>query len=454
VNARGPHLSSRAGRLTFDDVDLVDLAERLPTPFFVYSAARIAENVATLRDAFQRRHPETEVFFASKACSALWVLDQVKKAGASVEVNSGGELWKALRAGFDGRQIVFNGVAKSRVEVEQAVTAGIRAVVVDSFRELERVHEVAASMGRAADVALRIDVRVPTETHPEMRTAHGGKFGVDLIDAQELFAGACGLGLVNVRGLHLHIGSQITSVDPYARAVEKALDLVDQLEASCGAPLEFLDIGGGYPVPYVDAADACDAADYFCATTTPHDYAEVICGLVNERRPGLALFIEPGRYVVSDAAIVVGRVESEKTKRLLDASDHPVGEEHWLLLDTGYDTIIEHTLAEWHYRAVVASRADEPADASFRLGGPLCDSGDVYVGDLGTPYRRLPAATGIDDVIVFRDVGAYSLDTMTQYNGRPRAGAYAVEDGRLVVIRRPESYEDLVAYDVWPPAPA
>ncbi len=174
----------------------------------------------------------------------------------------------------------------------------------------------------------------------------------------------------------------------------------------------------------------------------------------NERRPGLALFIEPGRYVVSDAAVVVGRVESEKTKRLLDASDHPVGEEHWLLLDTGYDTIIEHTLAEWHYRAVVANRADEPADASFRLGGPLCDSGDVYVGDLGTPYRRLPAATGIDDVVVFRDVGAYSLDTMTQYNGRPRAGAYGVEDGRLVVIRRPEAYEDLVAYDVWPPAPA
>ena len=120
-----------------------------------------------------------------------------------------------------------------------------------------------------------------------MRTAHGGKFGVDLIDAAELFANACSLGPVNVRGLHLHIGSQITSVEPYVRAVEKALDLVEKLEAACGGPLEFLDIGGGYPVPYVDAADACDAADYFCATTTPHDYAEVICALVNERRPDL-----------------------------------------------------------------------------------------------------------------------------------------------------------------------
>ena len=148
MNTLGPHLSTRDGRLRFDDVDLVDLADRLPTPFFVYSAARIAENVATLRDAFQSRHPRTEVFFASKACSTLWVLEQVKKAGVNVEVNSGGELWKALRAGFAGPQIVFNGVAKTKAEIEQAVTAGIRAIVVDSFRELERVNEVATALGR------------------------------------------------------------------------------------------------------------------------------------------------------------------------------------------------------------------------------------------------------------------------------------------------------------------
>ena len=454
MDSLGPHLSKRDGHLCFDGLDLVDLAARLRTPFFVYSAGRIAENIATLRDAFQSRHPQTEVFFASKACGTLWVLEQVKKTGICAEVNSGGELWKALRAGFAGPQIVFNGVSKTKSEIEQAVTAGIRAIVVDSSSELARVNEVAVALGRPADVALRIDVRVQTETHPEMRTAHGGKFGVDLIDAAELFANACSLGPVKVRGLHLHIGSQITTVEPYGRAVEKALDLVEQLEAACGAPLEFLDVGGGYPVPYVDAADACDPADYFCASTTPNDYAELICSLVNERRPDLTLFIEPGRYVVSDAAVLVSRVEAEKTKRLLDASDHAVGEERWLLLDCGYTSLIEHTLADWYYRAVVANRADEPEDTSFRLGGPLCDSGDVYVGDRGTPYRRLPAKTSIGDVVVFRDVGAYAVDTMTQYNGRPRDGAFAIEDGRLVVIRRPETYEDLIAYDVWPAEPA
>ena len=300
------------------------------------------------------------------------------------------ELWKALRAGFAGEQIVFDGVAKTRDELEQAVTAGIRAVVGDSFRELERVNEVATALGRRADVALRIDVRVPTDTHPEMRTAHGGKSGVDLVDAAKLFGQACSLGPVRVRGLHLHVGSQITSVEPSGRAVEKALDLVEQLEAECGAPLEFLDIGGGYPVPYVDAADACDPADYFCATTTPHDYAEVICGTVNGRRPDLRLFIEPGRFVVSDAAVLVSRVESEKPKRLLDASGHSVGEEHCLLIDCAYDALLDHTFTEWYFGAVVASRADEPGDASFRLGGPLCDSGDVYIGDLGSPYRCFP----------------------------------------------------------------
>jgi D-ornithine/D-lysine decarboxylase len=453
VGILGPHLSYRDGHLTFDDVDLVEMAGRLPTPFFVYSAARIAENIATLRAAFQSRHSKTEVFFASKACSLLWVLEQARKAGVNVEVNSGGELWKALLAGFAGEQIVFNGVAKSRAEIEQAVTAGIRAIVVDSFAELERVNDVALALGRPANVALRIDVRVQTETHPEMRTAHGGKFGVDIIDAAELFAEACARGPVRVRGLHLHIGSQITTVEPYVRAVEKAFALIERLEASCGERLEFLDIGGGYPVPYVDAADACDAADYFCATTTPDDYAEQICALVERLRPDLTLAIEPGRYVVSDAAVVVSRVESEKVKRLLDASDHPVGEEHWLLLDCGYDTIIEHTLAKWLYRAVAADRADEPADASFRLGGPLCDSGDVFVGELGTPYRRLPAATGVGDVIVFRDVGAYSVDTMTHYNGRPRAAVYGIENGEVLCVLRPETYEDLVANDVWPPQP-
>ncbi len=450
---QGPLLSVEDGHLHFDDVDLAALGERLPTPFFLYSARRIDQNIETLRRAFESRHPRTEIFYASKACSTLWVLDQVRRNGINLEVNSGGELWKALKAGFAGEQLVFNGVAKTRREIEAAIEAGIRAIVVDSVFELERINEVAAELGKTASVALRVDVRVPTETHPEMRTAHGGKFGVDIVDVAGLFDRACALGPVQVRGLHLHVGSQITSVEPYVRAVEKALDLVEQLEEACGEKLEFLDIGGGYPVPYVDKADACDPADYFCATTTPDDYAAAICERLQARRPDLTLFIEPGRYVVGDAAVLVTRVECEKTKRLLDASGRPVGEEHWLLLDTGYETLLDHTFTEWYFRAVVANRAAEASDTSFRVGGPLCDSGDVYVGDEGTPYRRFPAGVSVGDIVVFRDVGAYSIDTMTHYNGRPRAGIYGIDGREVVCVSRPETFENLVAQDLWPAQP-
>jgi diaminopimelate decarboxylase len=454
VPAHDSPLTVRDGRLWFAGQDLAALGARLPTPFFLFSGARIAHNCETVRTAFTRRHAATEVFFASKACSALWVLDTVRAAGLGAEVNSGGELWKALRAGFAPDRIVFNGVAKTRAELERAAAAGIRAVVVDSPGELERLDAVGRELGVRARIALRVDVRVPTDTHPGMQTAHGGKFGVDLADAPALVARARALDGVDVRGLHLHVGSQIVSVEPYRRAVERALDLVERVDrdGSGAEALEFVDVGGGFPVPYVDSEAERAPGGYFRVTTTPDDYAAVVCEVLARRRPGLRLFVEPGRFIVSDAAVAVTRVEMAKTKRLLDDAGETVGEERWLLLDCGYDTLLDHTFVEWYFRAVVAGRAAEPADTAFRLGGPLCDSGDVYRGDDGSPYRYLPAATATGDVVVLRDAGAYTLDTMTQYNGRPRAGAYAVDDGRLVCFRRPESYEELVSHDEWPPA--
>jgi diaminopimelate decarboxylase len=446
------HLTVRDGHLCFDGHDLVELADRLPTPFYLFSGSRIAENCEALRAAFTRYHTATEVFFASKACSALWVLDKVRQAGVGVEVNSGGELWKALRSGFDPEQVVFNGVAKTRDELDRAIAAGIRAIVVDSAHELERATAAACAADARARVALRVDVRVPTDTHPGMQTAHGGKFGVDLPDAEALFARACATPGIDVRGLHLHVGSQIVSVEPYRLAVERALDVVERLAAS-GCRLEFLDVGGGFAVPYMDH-DEIGPGGYFSVTTTPADYAAVVGQALERRQPGLRLFVEPGRFIVSDAAVVVTRVEGAKSKRLTDAQGATVGEERWLLVDCGYDTLLEHTFVDWYFRTVVAGRAAEPADAPFRLGGPLCDSIDVYRGDDASPYRRFPAGTDIGDVIVLRDAGAYTLDTMTQYNGRPRVAAYAVDDDRVVCFRRPETYEDLVSHDEWPPVQA
>ena len=441
-------LTHREGHLLYDGADLVELAGRLPTPFFLYSERKIAENAAALREAFVRHHADTEVFFASKACSNLWFLRQVGRTGIGAEVNSGGELWKALRAGFAPEQIVFNGVAKTTDELEQAVRHGIRAVVVDSLGELERLARAAAVVGRAAHVLLRVDVQVPTHTRPEMQTAYGGKFGIDIEEAVAAFRRAQELTGIDTRGLHLHIGSQITTLEPYTQAVETALDLLDEVERACGLRVECLDVGGGFAVPYKESSLKSDPTDYFCAPYSLDDYAEAVCTALELRRPDLKLLIEPGRSLAATAAVLVTRVECVKTKHLRGGDGRRIGEERWLLVDAGHNTMLDLLAVSWYFPVRVASRTGEAADTPFRLAGPLCDGGDVFLGDEETPWRRFPGATTVGDVLVLLNTGAYAFELMTDYNGRPRAGGYAVSGGEVITIRRPETYQDLISHDV------
>ncbi len=453
-------LTVRDGHLCFDGVDLAAAAGRLETPFYVYSERRLRANAAALLDGFGARHPATEIFFASKACSNLWFLHVVRDAGLSVEVNSGGELAKALRVGFAPRQIVFNGVAKTEVEIAAAVDAGVRAILADSLFELERVALVAARLEKAAAVAPRVDVHVPTLTHPGLETAHGGKAGIDRDDAVTAFRRAADDPWLVPVGLHLHVGSQITSVEPYRQAVETALDIVDEVERVPGVRLEFLDAGGGFAVPYREplAAGVAGAAgpegarpDYFSSALAVDDYAAAICGVLVSRRPDLTLFLEPGRSLATTCGVLVTRVENAKTKKRRGAGGEVTGAEDWLTIDAGFNTLLEHTNYAWYFRTLVAGRAGEPADRPFRLAGPLCDGGDVFAGDGDTPYRRFPAGTGVGDIVVFLEAGGYTLEMMNQYNARPRAAAYAAtRDGGLAQIRRRESDADLAAFDLTP----
>jgi diaminopimelate decarboxylase len=444
----GP-LSLRGDRLAFDGVDLVALAEDRETPFFVFSAQQIRANITAILEAFRPRHAATSVYFASKACSNLWFLNQVLRSGIDIEVNAGGELRKALRVGFTPGQIIFNGVAKSRYEIDEAVRLGVRALIVDSLYELGRIEEVAAAAGVTARVAPRIDVYVPTLTHPGLETAHGGKAGIDRDDAVGAFRLAASSPHLEPVGLHLHIGSQITSVDPYRQAMSAALALVDEVEGAAGVRLEFLDAGGGFAIPYREGPVACRPADYFCSRLTMRDYAATVCGELERRRPDLRLAIEPGRSIAGTAAVLVSRVENEKVRGIRDARGRRVGDDRWLTVDAGFNTLLEHQSYAWYYRAVVAGRASEPPDTEFRLAGPLCDGGDVFVGDGGSVYRTFPRTTTVGDLVVFLDVGAYSLDTMHPYNARPRAAAYAVlDDGRVELVRRADTDEDLIAHDV------
>jgi len=442
-------LEVRDGHLHFEGVDVVMLARQVETPFFLYSERRLRENVHSLVEAFTSRHVNTEVFYASKACSNLWVLDRVRRCGINVEVNGGGELWKARKVGFAPRQIIFNGVAKTRAEIGEALDIGIRSLVVDSRHELERVAQVAREYERTAVVDLRVDVDVPTQTHPGLMTTHGGKAGIDVDEALEAFRFAADDAYLDPRGLHLHVGSQITGVEPFERAVDTALDLVARIEEDSGVALERLNAGGGFAVPYRDTPLG-ESLDYFCSSLTADDYAEAICGRLRRRRPDLSLFIEPGRAIAGSSALLVTRVENAKTKGIRDDTGRRVGDERWLVIDAGFNTLLEHTNYRWYYRSVSASHAGEPADAGFRLAGPLCDGGDVFAGDDDSVYRRFPSSTCPGDVIAFLDVGAYALEMMNPYNARPRAGAYAVHDGDVVQIRTPETHEEVILHDVDP----
>ena len=436
-------ITCERGRMRFDGLDVAAMADTTPTPFFLFSGAQLDRNVAAVLEAFRPHHPATRVFYASKACSNLWFLDRVRRAGIDVEVNSGGELWKALRAGFEPRRIVFNGNAKTREEIDAALQPPIEAIVVDSVFELRRVAEAAADLGVKARVSLRVDLNVATETHPGLRTSSGAKAGIDVNEAIGAFGLAAELPTVQVVGMHYHIGSQITRIGPFLEALERGLALLDRVETAHDLRLEHLDIGGGLAIPYYDRSGE-EPDTYFEAPHTLEYYGRAIAETFHAARPELQLFLEPGRAIAGNTAVLVTRVEAEKTK-LVEAAPGRIQREDWLMVDAGFNTILEHSSYHWYFRAVVANRCSKPPVRPFRLGGPLCDGGDVYTGDPGSEFRYLPIGSKAGDVIVFLDVGAYSLECMSAYNGRDQAAAYMVTEAGLRQIAARRTVEDFVA---------
>ncbi len=442
-------LTCSRGRMAFEGVDVTAMAETTPTPFFLYSAPQLDRNIAAMRAAFQSRHPATRIFYASKACSNLWFLERVRRAGIDIEVNSSGELWKAKRVGFRPDQIVFNGNAKSEEEIAAALDPPIEAIIADSVFELERIAGVAAELCVEARVALRIDLNVASETHPGLQTSKGAKAGIDVNETIGAFGLAVQLPNLRLVGMHYHIGSQITGLEPYAEALGQALALLERVETAHGVRLEHLNIGGGYAIPYYDGAgDQQDS--YFEAPHTLDDYAEAVCGKLDETRPGLKLYLEPGRAIAGNTAVLISRIEAEKTK-LVEVGPR-IAREDWLMVDAGFNTILEHSSYHWYFRAVVANRCTRPPVRPFRLGGPLCDGGDVYAGDPGSVYRLLPASTSVGDLIAFFDVGAYSLECMSAYNGRPQAAAYMVDESGVRLIAARRTVEDFVGNEHFEPA--
>ena len=409
----------RAGALMCDEVELEEIARRADTPCFVYSAAAIRAQYALLDGAFagvpHRLH------YSVKANSNLAVLSLLRELGAGVDIVSGGELHRALAAGFAGADVVFSGVGKTGREMREALEAGVKLFNVESEGELERLNIVAGSLGMVAPVALRVNPEVTVDTpHPYTRTGEKGmKFGIPSDRAEAVGRAAIAMPNVRLTGLDMHIGSQVTEAEPYLLGITRLLELRATLEAA-GARITTLDIGGGLAVPY--EAEAPVDVDAFAAE---------VRGLV--AGTGLDLVLEPGRFLVGNAGVLLTRVIDRK---------HSGGKE-FIITDAGMTELLRPSHYDaYHHIEPATMEAGRTIVAD--VVGPVCESGDFLALD-----RQLADVRPGALMVVF-SAGAYGFVMSSNYNSRPRAVEVLVDGDRWAIVRARETYGDLVRHETAP----
>lgn len=463
------YLEVRDGHLAIDGADAPALVGQYDSPLFVFSGPRITTNINRLQSAAKSVDHPIRFFYASKANSNLAVLKVVLESGIDVEVNSGGELFKALRVGFRPDQIIFNGTSKSAGELDDAVSAGIYAINVDSIYEIglveQAVRRVAAASGQAqkpARIALRLVPEIGTRSHLGLQTALlTSKFGISSSEVLDAFRrGLQNPELIHVCGIHIHVGSQTPDVEPFAEAFKSMWEHLVAIHRETGHTLEHINLGGGIPVNYLRDRSQADQLpeherDMLGADLEPAIVlAEALRVARESARAAQAehlldkttILLEPGRSVIADAGLVLTTV--------LNMKQRPETGDVWLLTDAGYNIMLSMNNYKWYYHTISATRAGEAHDSNYKVAGPLCDSGDVYFdierqGRL-PDYRQLPANVQPGEVLALLNCGAYSLAQMFHYNGRPLPAAVMVgKDGAASLIRRRDTYEDLIVNDVW-----
>ncbi len=462
------YLEVRDGRLSINGVDAVKLVEEYNSPLFVFSESRIHANIDRLKHAAEVVDRPIKFCYASKANSNMAILRTVLEAGIDVEVNSGGELFKALRAGFRPDQIIFNGTSKSDDEIDESVRAGIYAINIDSIYEIGLVEESVRrlrALGEqvpTARITLRLVPEIGTRSHLGLQTALlTSKFGISSSEVLDAFRrGLQNPDLVRVCGIHIHVGSQTPDVEPFAEAFRSMWDHLVTIHRETGHTLEHINLGGGIPVNYLRDRSQADQLpeherDMLGANLEPAAVLTEALRVARESARAAAaehlldqvtILLEPGRSVIADAGLVLTTVRNIKRR--------PETGDVWLLTDAGYNIMLSMNNYKWYYHLISASRACEPSERDYKVAGPLCDSGDVYFdiereGRL-PDYRKLPQDVQPGEVLALLNSGAYSLAQMFPYNGRPLPAVVITrEDGSVFLARRRDSYEDLLTGDIW-----
>ncbi len=417
------------GNLYVGGVKASDLAERFGTPLFVMDEVRIRNNYRRFYNAFATRWERVLIAYAYKANSNLAVCKVLHEEGAGAEVVSMCELKAALGLGVPAEKIVFNGNNKSEREIELAARKGV-LINVDSLEELELINELSTGLGRKVRIGIRVNPNIEVPTHPYIATGlRESKFGLDMESGEALegFSKAMGYKNLEVVGIHCHVGSQILDTAPFEEEAKRVMDFVGKLKEELRLQLEFVDLGGGLGVPRKPGERGA----------SPEEVASRVIPVLREsvRERGVkpfTLILEPGRYLVGDAGVLLLRVGCFKPRDRTPS---------WVCVDGGINILIRPALLGTYYHMEVANRMKSEHTELVNIAGPLCQSGDVIGRE-----RKIPKVRRGDLIAVF-DAGAYTLVMSSQYNSQPRPAVVMVREGEAEVVRYREDCEDVLRYE-------
>lgn len=416
------HFLYRDGVLHAEDVPVAEIAAQIGTPFYLYSTATLTRHF-TLFDEALSGMPHM-VCYAMKAASNQAILKTLADLGAGMDVVSGGEYARARAAGVPGDRIVFSGVGKTEEEMRMALEGGIRQFNLESEPEMERLSRIASSMGVEVPVTVRVNPDVDAKTHAKIATGKSeNKFGIPISRAKEVYARIKDLPGLRAVGIDVHIGSQLTDLEPYRQAFLKVGELTDALRAE-GHEIQRLDLGGGLGIPYTRSNEA---------PPLPSQYGDLIRETLGDK--GCEIEIEPGRLVAGNAGIMVSRVIYVKSGEGRD----------FLILDGAMNDLIRPAMYDAHHDIVpVVEPAPGTEQQPYDIVGPVCESGDTFAKQRMMP----PLAEG--DLVAFRSAGAYGAVMSSEYNTRPLIPEVLVKGDQFAVIRPRPSFDDIINRDTLP----
>jgi diaminopimelate decarboxylase len=414
------HMNIRDGHLCIGEHDMVALAAEYGTPLYVTDEDRIRGNYRQYHEALISRYSDVRILYAAKANGNLAVLRSLAALGAGADVFSAGELHLALEAGMAPASLLFNGSSKSPADLALAVKKGV-PVSVDSLDELHQLDAAAAQAGKSAAIAFRVNPALDVPTHPKIATGLAtSKFGIAHAMIPAAYQEALACEHIDPIGIHCHIGSQILSVGPFARACEVMVRIAAEI-TDIGVHLKFIDLGGGLGIPYRRSEDRAP---------TPSEYAEAVVPVFRRGidAAGIApsLWVEPGRSLVADSTVLLTRVNSVKKAH-----------KTFVNVDAGFNLLIRPVMYDSYHEVVAADRADQAGTTLCTVAGPICETGDILASD------RLLPDPGAGDLLALLDCGAYGFAMSSQYNSRPRCPEVMLKGGAAALMRRAETISDL-----------